>query len=43
MQQQWTTLALVRPQREKKLPVVLSMDEVRQILAINHIVAGLWD
>ena len=33
MQQQWTTLALVRPQREKKLPVVLSVDEVRQILA----------
>jgi integrase/recombinase XerD len=33
MQRQWTTLALVRPQREKKLPVVLSVDEVRQILA----------
>ena len=33
MKQQWTTLALVRPQREKKLPVVLSVDEVRQILA----------
>jgi site-specific recombinase XerD len=33
MQQQWATLALVRPQREKKLPVVLSVDEVRQILA----------
>ena len=26
-------MALVRPQREKKLPVVLSVDEVRQILA----------
>ena len=33
MQRQWATLALVRPQREKKLPVVLSVDEVRQILA----------
>ena len=33
MQQQWATLALVRPQREKKLPVVLSVGEVRQILA----------
>lgn len=33
MQRQWTTLALVRPQREKKLPVVFSVDEVRQILA----------
>jgi integrase/recombinase XerD len=33
MQRQWATLALVRPQREKKLPVVLSVEEVRQILA----------
>lgn len=33
MQKQWATLALVRPQREKKLPVVLSVDEVCQILA----------
>ena len=33
LQRQWATLALVRPQREKKLPVVLSVDEVRQILA----------
>jgi integrase/recombinase XerD len=33
MQRQWTTLALIRPQREKKLPVVLSVGEVRQILA----------
>jgi site-specific recombinase XerD len=30
---QWATLALVRPPREKKLPVVLSVDEVRQILS----------
>jgi site-specific recombinase XerD len=33
LQRQWATLALVRPQREKKLPVVLSVEEVRQILA----------
>ena len=33
LQRQWATLALVRPQREKKLPVVLSVDEVRHILA----------
>jgi len=32
MQRQWAMLALVRPQREKKLPVVLSVEEVRQIL-----------
>lgn len=29
----WTTLRFVRPPREKKLPVVLSRDEVRRILA----------
>jgi site-specific recombinase XerD len=33
LQRQWATLALVRPQREKKLPVVLSVEEVRQILS----------
>jgi len=33
LQRQWTTLASIRPQREKKLPVMLSVDEVRQILA----------
>jgi integrase/recombinase XerD len=33
LQRQWTTLALVRPPREKKLPVVLSVEEVRQILS----------
>ena len=32
MQRQWATLALVRPPREEKLPVVLSVEEVRQIL-----------
>lgn len=29
----WTTLRFVRPTREKKLPVVLSRDEVQRILA----------
>ena len=33
LRQNWTTLRFVRPQREKKLPVVLSRDEVRRILA----------
>lgn len=33
LKRDWTTLAFVRPQKEKKLPVVLSADEVRQILA----------
>ena len=32
LQRQWATLALVRPQREKKLPVVLSVEEVRLVL-----------
>ena len=32
LQQQWATLALLRPPQEKKLPVVLSVDEVHQIL-----------
>jgi integrase/recombinase XerD len=31
--QTWPTLQLVRPARERKLPVVLSRDEVRRILA----------
>lgn len=33
LQQHWTTLRFVRPPREQKLPVVLSRDEVRRILA----------
>lgn len=32
LQQTWTTLDLVRPTRERKLPVVLSREEVQQIL-----------
>jgi site-specific recombinase XerD len=37
LHQHWTTLKFVRPPREKKLPVVLSREEVRQILAQVHI------
>ena len=33
LQRQWTTIQLVRAPREKKLPVVLSIDEVRLILS----------
>ncbi len=33
----WTTLRFVRPPREKKLPVVLSRDEVRRVLAAVQI------
>jgi integrase/recombinase XerD len=34
----WKILDLVRPKNEKKLPVVLTVDEVRQILAcVNHL------
>lgn len=37
LHKQWTILDLVRPPNEKKLPVVLTVDEVRQILAcVNH-------
>lgn len=32
LQREWPTLALVRPSQEKKLPVVLSVEEVRQVL-----------
>jgi len=33
LQRQWPTLRFVRPHREKKLPVILSREEVRRILA----------
>jgi len=33
LQRDWTTLRFVRPPREKKLPVVLSREEVRRVLA----------
>jgi site-specific recombinase XerD len=33
LQRDWPTLRFVRPPREKKLPVILSRDEVRRILA----------
>jgi site-specific recombinase XerD len=36
LQQQWPTLQLVRPAPEYRLPVVLSRDEVRRILAEVH-------
>jgi len=32
----WTTLGLVRPRREKKLPVILSREEVHRILEQVH-------
>jgi site-specific recombinase XerD len=32
LQREWTTLRFVRPARERKLPAVLSRDEVRRIL-----------
>jgi site-specific recombinase XerD len=33
LQKEWTTFNIVRPAREKKLPVILSVAEVRQLLA----------
>src|SRR6266496_5901628 len=33
LQRNWTTFKLLRPPRQKKLPVVLSRQEVQQILA----------
>lgn len=33
LKREWTTLTFVRPPREKKLPVILSITEVRTILA----------
>jgi site-specific recombinase XerD len=37
LQRHWTTLRFVRPPREKKLPVVLSREEVRRILGCMRI------
>jgi integrase/recombinase XerD len=36
LKRDWTALDLIRPRREKKLPVVLSREEVRRILAEVH-------
>ena len=36
LQREWPTLKLVRPPKEKKLPDVLSQEEVRQILGHVH-------
>jgi integrase/recombinase XerD len=33
LQREWTTLTFVRPPQEKKLPVILSIEEVRTLLA----------
>lgn len=33
LQEEWTTFSIVRPAPEKKLPVILSVAEVRQLLA----------
>ena len=37
LRREWTTLRFVRPAREHKLPVVLSRDEVRRVLAAVRI------
>ena len=37
LQRHWATLDLVRPPREKKLPVVLSVSEVEQVLRCVHL------
>jgi len=33
LEREWTTFSLVRPAPEKKLPVILSREEVQQLLA----------
>jgi site-specific recombinase XerD len=37
LQREWTTLEFVRPRPEKKLPVVLSREEVHRILSCLHL------
>jgi integrase/recombinase XerD len=34
LQRDWTTLDVVRPAKEKRLPVILTVEEVRRILAV---------
>jgi len=45
LQRSWTSLKLIRPPKEKKLPVVLSRQEVQGILGCVHtpILPGLPD
>jgi len=40
LRREWTTLRFVRPAREHKLPVVLSRDEVRRVLALVRSFSG---
>ena len=37
LRRDWPTLRLVRPAREQKLPIILSRDEVRRVLAEVHV------
>lgn len=37
LRREWTTLTFVRPPREQKLPVILSREEVRTLLAHLHL------
>jgi integrase/recombinase XerD len=37
LRKEWTTINLVRPKRQKRLPVVLSVDEVRRTLKRVHV------
>ena len=36
LEKEWQTLELVRPDRKKKLPVVLSVEEVKRVLSCVH-------
>lgn len=35
LQLEWKPLKLIRPRREKRLPVILSRDEIRQLLSVT--------